>query len=252
MCTLTVCRDVFRGWPLVIAANRDEFFGRPSSTPALIPGKPRIWAPSDGRGGGTWLGLNEHGLFASLTNISQVREIDRDRPSRGVLVTEALRYRSAAEAADRIVAMASGATYNPFQAVCCDAAGTRMVRYIDGPVSTDIADPVLTLSNWDGDPVISAFKGAVVRDAMGSIPTDIPGGRLAGAIGAMLSGHTGADWREHLCVHTDIYGTMSSTIVLLAGNLRDSMFLFADGHPCETGYTDMSTAMKGALGWLPG
>ena len=49
MCTLIIARNVFPSHPLVVAANRDEFFDRPASVPTYWPGPPGIWAPRDER-----------------------------------------------------------------------------------------------------------------------------------------------------------------------------------------------------------
>ena len=69
MCTLIVLHRCFADAELLVAANRDEYLDRPAELPAL-----RVWngrtvlAPRDARAGGTWLGMNDAGLFAALTN----------------------------------------------------------------------------------------------------------------------------------------------------------------------------------------
>ena len=69
MCTLIALHRCVPGLPLVIAANRDEFFERPASGPALRDtATGPIIAPVDRRAGGTWLGLNPAGVFAAVTN----------------------------------------------------------------------------------------------------------------------------------------------------------------------------------------
>ena len=69
MCTLIVLHRCFAEAPLVLAANRDEFLDRPAEKPTLRQsGSRTVLAPRDLRAGGTWLGLNDAGLFAALTN----------------------------------------------------------------------------------------------------------------------------------------------------------------------------------------
>ena len=69
MCTLIVFHHCFADAEFVIAANRDEYLDRPAEPPAL-----RFWhgrsvlAPRDVRAGGTWLGTNDAGVFAGITN----------------------------------------------------------------------------------------------------------------------------------------------------------------------------------------
>lgn len=97
MCTLIVMRNVFAGRSLVIAANRDERLSRPSE-PASVEeiGGLRVLRPRDLERGGTWIGVNAAGVFAGLTNRTDVASVRGtpgapDRPkSRGALVRTAL------------------------------------------------------------------------------------------------------------------------------------------------------------------
>jgi uncharacterized protein with NRDE domain len=81
MCTLIVLHRCVPGTPLVVAANRDEFLDRPAEGPALrMRSAGSIVSPLDLEAGGTWLGLNEHGVFAGLTNLRPT--LDRIRSDR--------------------------------------------------------------------------------------------------------------------------------------------------------------------------
>ncbi len=69
MCTLLVATRRWPGTPLLIAANRDEHLQRPAAPPSSRRvGSRRIFAPTDLRAGGTWMGLNDAGLFVAITN----------------------------------------------------------------------------------------------------------------------------------------------------------------------------------------
>lgn len=68
MCTLALYFRVFEDYPLVIAANRDEHYDRPSMVPHAWQTSPVIVAGKDLWAGGTWLGVNEHGLTAAILN----------------------------------------------------------------------------------------------------------------------------------------------------------------------------------------
>ena len=73
MCTLIVLHRCVTGRPLVVAANRDEFFARPAEGPAIRAARSgRILAPRDLEAGGSWVGLSERGVFAGLTNLRPV------------------------------------------------------------------------------------------------------------------------------------------------------------------------------------
>ncbi|MGH7783160.1 MAG: NRDE family protein, partial [Candidatus Binatia bacterium] len=51
-----------------MAANRDEHYDRPSAAPAILCHDPVILAGRDLRAGGTWLGINQHGLVIGILN----------------------------------------------------------------------------------------------------------------------------------------------------------------------------------------
>lgn len=88
MCIILFAWQQHPDYPLVVAANRDEFHGRPAE-PARWRGD--ICCGLDQRAGGTWLGVSRHGRFAGLTNF---REPIADRApgnrSRGYLPLEYL------------------------------------------------------------------------------------------------------------------------------------------------------------------
>ncbi|MEO4046826.1 NRDE family protein [Pseudomonas sp. CAU 1711] len=76
--------------PLVLAANRDEFYDRPSLPLGEWPDAPGLYAGRDLQAGGTWLGVSRDGRFAALTNIRDPRQA-QGRRSRGELPVEFLR-----------------------------------------------------------------------------------------------------------------------------------------------------------------
>ncbi|MEK1905568.1 MAG: NRDE family protein [Pseudomonas sp.] len=82
--------------PLVLAANRDEFYSRPSQALGEWSDAPGLYAGRDLQAGGTWLGVNAAGRFAALTNIRDPRQAQGPR-SRGELVADFLRGELSAE-----------------------------------------------------------------------------------------------------------------------------------------------------------
>ena len=90
MCVLALWLGVDPKRPLVVAANRDESYGRPSMPPSEI--EPGIVGGKDLQSGGTWLGFNRHGLFVAVTN-RKTPERTPDSISRGLVALEALRCR---------------------------------------------------------------------------------------------------------------------------------------------------------------
>jgi len=90
MCTVIVGYKLFPRHPLVIAANRDELLDRASEPPREGSlGGYRTIAPRDVQRGGTWIGVNERGVFAAVTNRHDVASV-RGQRSRGELVNRVL------------------------------------------------------------------------------------------------------------------------------------------------------------------
>jgi uncharacterized protein with NRDE domain len=68
MCLILVAWKVHERLPLVVAANRDEFHGRPAALASWWSDHPEILAGRDLQAKGTWLGISRRGRFASVTN----------------------------------------------------------------------------------------------------------------------------------------------------------------------------------------
>jgi uncharacterized protein with NRDE domain len=239
VCTLAVALGTDRRWPVVVAANRDERLSRPSEGWALrdAPGAPRYAAPRDLLGGGTWIGLSARGVFAAVTNYhaSAAWYPDPGRRSRGELVGLALAAPSAA-AARQALASPSADAFNPFHLVVADATSAFLWRYDGEAAGFDALGPglhVVTESAHDGrDP-----RGELVRSRW---PLDPSPARLR----ALLSIHGPVPtFGGSTCIHMDpAYGTRSSTVLRLAGDLAAAELFTTDGPPCTAALED-----RGAL-----
>ena len=80
---------------LVLAANRDEYFGRPAAQAGFWDDHPNVLAGRDLEAGGTWLGITLDGRFAALTNYRNPADKKTGAPSRGSLVSEFLTGKTA-------------------------------------------------------------------------------------------------------------------------------------------------------------
>lgn len=90
MCLILIAWRAHSGYPLVVAANRDEFFSRPTAPAAFWKERPAVLAGRDLEAGGTWLGVTRTGRFAALTNFRDPAQNRADAPSRGHLVVDYL------------------------------------------------------------------------------------------------------------------------------------------------------------------
>ena len=81
MCLIVFAWQVMPDMPLIAAANRDEFFDRPSAPAMQWDDHPEIYAGRDLQAGGTWLGISPSGRFAALTNVRSAADVRKDAPS---------------------------------------------------------------------------------------------------------------------------------------------------------------------------
>jgi uncharacterized protein with NRDE domain len=90
MCLLVLAWRVHPRYPLVVAANRDEFHERPAAALARWPAPLEILAGRDLRAGGTWLGLDRARRFGVVTNFRELQTPSPGAPSRGALIPQYL------------------------------------------------------------------------------------------------------------------------------------------------------------------
>ena len=121
MCTLIILRSPGHPWPLLIAANRDEMSDRPWSPPARHwPDRAEVVAGRDDLADGTWMGINDFGLFAAVLNRRNTLGPQADLRSRGELPLEALDHEEAGSAATALRDLDT-ASYRSFNLVIADA-----------------------------------------------------------------------------------------------------------------------------------
>ena len=240
MCTFIVAWQVFPDAPVVVAANRDEVFGRASQPPGLYSEEPRIVAPSDAEAGGTWIGYNEHGVVAAITN----RWIDADlaaERSRGLLVRDVLRHESAEEAARFIERSAREHEYDGFNLVVLDEAAALLLEWSGH----------LGIRNFDPGVHIVVNVGADGRFEIPAARPDVGERQAENARRALEDlqpepGESPGEWHERaaaalcdhdygFCVHGDGFGTRSSSLIR-ADRDGTVTYRFADGPPCRTEY----------------
>jgi uncharacterized protein with NRDE domain len=90
MCLILVAWQCHPRYALVVAANRDEFYARPTVPAAFWAESPNLLAGKDLQAGGSWLGITRQGRFAALTNYRDPASHKDDAPSRGRFVADFL------------------------------------------------------------------------------------------------------------------------------------------------------------------
>ncbi len=90
MCLIFLSYKQNKNYPLIILANRDEFYKRPTLAANFWKENPNILAGKDLEGGGTWMGITKNGYMALLTNYRDIGNIKANAPTRGKLVSDYL------------------------------------------------------------------------------------------------------------------------------------------------------------------
>jgi uncharacterized protein with NRDE domain len=120
MCLLALFYRVVDDAPLVVGANREEFYARGGEAPQLLDGGLRSVGGRDPVAGGTWLAVNERGVLVAVTNRRKSQPPPQPR-SRGLLVRQLLGCASAAEAGDLATRELRDHPYDGCNLVCADA-----------------------------------------------------------------------------------------------------------------------------------
>ena len=219
MCLIVVGWRAHPEYPLVVAANRDEFYARPTADAARWPDAPDVFGGIDLEAGGTWLGIGRDGRFAAVTNVREPGAA-KGRLSRGLLTRNfLLSDRSAAEYAGAI----DGADYAGFNLLLGDGQALWYLSNRDGPPRA-LPPGIYGLSNRSLDtpwPKLVQARTAFA-EALRSLPDEA-------ACFALLADRSTVDdadlpstgvplaWERLLSaifVCSERYGTRASTLVL--------------------------------------
>jgi uncharacterized protein with NRDE domain len=227
MCLIVFAYDIHPAYPLVIGANRDEFFDRPTAPLAWWEDHPHVLAGRDLQAGGTWMGITDTGRFAAITNFRDPSRVKQKAPSRGALTgdflcsdTPALTYleqvRRSAEA------------YNGFNLIVKDGSG--LFYYADyqdriQPLSAGVYGLSNHLLDTDWPKVEKVRKGLtslmehnlVNEEAIFTLLAD-----QQPAPDALLPDTgIGLAWERLLSsvfIRSKTYGTRSSSVILMEKN----------------------------------
>jgi hypothetical protein len=249
MCTVVFLRRSDDAWPLLIAANRDEMGNRPWLPPARHwPDRPDVVAGLDELAGGTWLGINDHGVVAGILNRPGTLGPAPGLRSRGELALEALDHADALSAARALQALDAKA-WRPFNMFVADDRDAFWLRSLgDGGVQAiPIPQALSMLTAHDLNDTDSArirfhlprFRAAPVPDpgrgqwrAWEALLTSRESEPGAGEHGAMnIATATG-------------FGTSSSSLIALPRMTGPKppkpVWRFGRGHPDAVQFSDVS------------
>ena len=248
MCTLILLRRPGHEWPLILAANRDEMIARPWREPARHwPDRPEVVAGQDELAGGSWLGVNDHGVVAGVLNRHGSLGPAPGQRSRGELVLEALDHADAHAAAEALTAIDPRA-YRTFNLIVADNRDAYWLRHADPsgtlPVSmTPIGAGLAMIAAGDLDddtPRLVHYRPLFAAAA----PPDPGRGDWSAWERLLLDEGTGAQdesTRALKFLTGRGYGTVSSALVALPSPelVGKPRFRFASHHPRAEGWHDI-------------
>lgn len=252
MCTVVILRRPGHDWPVLIAANRDEMRDRLWSPPARHwPDRPEVVAGIDRLAGGTWLGLNDHGVVASVMNRPGTLGPAPGLRSRGELVLEALDHADA-DAARQALAALDPRAYRAFNLAIADNRDAFWVRALgpDGPPRVQIAAIPAGLSMITARDLNDAASPRIrlhLPRFRAAAPPDVDSGDWHGweALLASREGEDGTGPEGAMLVVTETgFGTSSSSLIALPSidraGTRKPVWRFAGGHPDAIAWADVA------------
>ncbi|MBW1840909.1 MAG: NRDE family protein [Deltaproteobacteria bacterium] len=224
MCLLLIAYDIHPAYRLVLAANRDEYYDRPTRPLSFWEDAPDILAGRDLKCQGTWLALTRTGRWGAITNFREQAMRDKDAPSRGHLVsnfnTGKMSPKKYLEHVKTI-----GKAYNGFNLLVGDRSGICYYSNRGNSIQ-EITSGIYGISNHLLDtPWPKVEKGKADLETLLANQSDIHpedifrllGDRSNPSDKRLPDTGVGLSWERILSplfITSDIYGTRSSAVIL--------------------------------------
>jgi uncharacterized protein with NRDE domain len=244
MCLLAIQYKSVPEAPILVAANREEAYDRPSLVPSIQPGKPRVLSGVDSKAGGTWLGVNQNGLFVGAAN--RLKLIAPASPrSRGLLCRDLLRANSARHAVDMAMEELSANKYEGVNFVIADYESGWCVHGGDDPSVVELEEGLNIVSNMDLNDVRDERQKLARR--LLTLQTLDSAVKFLAVASKAFARPPAAPGRPGMVVKGPERGTVSSTLIALGKKPRDAIFQYANGSPDVARYEDYSPLLRDIL-----
>jgi uncharacterized protein with NRDE domain len=251
MCTIGILHRSDPALPLVVVANRDEFYARPARGPEVLDPAVGAVGGVDAQSGGTWLGVTRAGRIVAVTNQRAAVPPVPGVRSRGAAVRGAL----SAPDLDAFVRALDPREFSSMNLLYGDAATGIRVGYFRQDLGTaELAVLPLGVHVLCNDTIDAPGfpRGRRLADVLRA-GADAAWPTMRARFAAALGDHTRAPLDDpplppaiprdvaeamtSICIHSPQYGTRSSAIVAL-GPGRVHQYLHAEGAPCTAPFVD--------------
>ncbi|MDO5552738.1 MAG: NRDE family protein [Planctomycetia bacterium] len=230
--------------PILIACNREENLARAFQPPRIQSGRPRVVCGIDRKAGGTWGGVNQHGMFAAVVNCPK-RTIPYDPRSRGLLCKELLSCRTAEEAIERAVRELETGCYAGGNFICVDRTSGGVV-YGGNEVDVEYFKPglhIISANRMDDhdDPRQEFVRRLLTLHRLDSAVAFLAVASQTFSRKPDISGKRG------VIINEPEFGTVCSMLVSLTERTQKSILQFANGAPNIKPYEDVSALLRQVL-----
>ncbi|MCG8583992.1 MAG: NRDE family protein [Pirellulales bacterium] len=244
MCLLAIQFDPAEDSPILVMATREEFYDRPSTPPAIHSGRPRVLCPTDDRAGGTWIGVNQKGVFVAVTNRKR-RNPPAAPISRGLLCRQLLECWSAEDALSLAEKELRTGNYDGANFVIADLdqAGVIYGDEMVDRIPLEAGLHFITDGNLNNP---RDERQGLARRLLTLQQLDTAVAFLAVASNVCARRSIGPN-RPEIVMRGKDRGTVSATLIAVGKKPRDAVFQYAPGPPDETSFEDYSPLMRDIL-----
>jgi uncharacterized protein with NRDE domain len=246
MCTILLGFRVHPRYPLLVAANRDEYYSRVAFPPHVLDARLELVAGVDATASGTWLGMNRWGCVG-LTNQPTRLPPDPHWRSRGLLVRDALESTDLSAALDHT--RHASHSYAPYNLFACDGERLEVVYARTGELHCEALEPGWHIlpNGFVNQP--QSHKVETAQAALQALSLEWPPDELAQELQRILADHSLPEklplepsWMDPavrsavqaLCVHTPVYGTRSFSVLFWTASRDERRYWHGEGAPCTS------------------
>jgi uncharacterized protein with NRDE domain len=244
MCLLAIQYKCVPDAPILVAANREEAYDRPTLVPSIQPGKPRVLSGVDAKAGGTWLGVNQTGLFVAAANRPKIF-VPNAPKSRGILCRDLLRANSARHAVDIAMEELTANKCEGVNFIIADYESGWAIHGGDDPHVVELDEGLNIISNFDlNDNRDERQKLARRLLTLQTLDSAV---KFLAVASKAFARPPAAPGRAGMVFKGKERGTVSSTLIALGKKPRDAIFQYANGSPDLARYEDYSPLLRDIL-----